>query len=60
MEKKDVSLFIRMSEKELDAINGVWFEAVKASGRPISKSEFIRGILAAYVARYWEEHNEYE
>lgn len=58
MDKKDVSVFVRMSEKELDAINDAWFEAIKTTGRPISKSAFIRGILASYVARDWEEHDE--
>ena len=47
--KKDTSIFLRLSEKELDNINSAWFDFVAASGHPISRSEFLRRIIAAYV-----------
>ena len=58
-DKKEASLFIRISEQELEEINRVWFDCVVSSGRAVSKSEFIRGILAAYCFKSREEPGEW-
>lgn len=52
--QKNQSLYLRLSEKELDAINSVWFDYVAKSGKPVSRSEFIRQALAAYILKYRE------
>jgi len=59
-DKKEASLFIRISEQELEEINRVWFDYVVSSGRAVSKSEFIRGILAAYCLKSRAESDEVE
>ena len=53
--KKDTSLYLRLSEAELDAINSAWFDFVAASGHPISRSEFLRRIIAAHIIKSKEE-----
>lgn len=57
--KKDTSLYLRLSETELNNINSAWFDFVAASGHPISRSEFLRRIIAAHIIRTREgEHND--
>ena len=53
--KKDTSLYLRLSEAELENINSAWFDFVAASGHPISRSEFLRRIIAAHILKSKEE-----
>lgn len=53
--KKDTSLYLRLSEAELENINSAWFDYVAGSGHPISRSEFLRRIIASYIIKMREE-----
>lgn len=49
--KRDRGMFIRLSDKELEAINSAWFDYIGMSGKPVSKSEFIRVAVLMFCAR---------
>lgn len=53
--EKNTSIYLRLSDAELENINSAWFDYVAGSGHPISRSEFLRRIIASYIVKMREE-----
>ena len=57
---KNTGIYLRLSNAELDAINDAWISMIQRSGRPVSRSEFIRIMIGSYIFKYKADVEKFE